>query len=117
MTIKFTYEPDYPRIIFAVMIDARSGTPLANKTGFTQKQFIDAEIAKVTPDVIPYRLESELGVMIAYMSLKTGNMGQTAALYQLTIRPAFQNMAAEIQQNISNFISNSPSQWQGDILI
>jgi hypothetical protein len=115
MIIKFIYEPDYPRIIFACMMDARAGTPLANKPGTIQKEFIDAEIAKVTSEVIPYRLESELGVIIGYISLKTGNMGQTAVLFQETYRPAFANMIPEIQQNISKFVSSLA--WRGDILI
>jgi hypothetical protein len=115
MTIRFIYEPDYPRIIFACMMDARQGTPLANKPGAIQKQFIDSAINAVTPDVIPYRLESELGVMIGYISLKVGNMGQTAVLFQETYRPAFANMVPEIQQNISKFVSSLA--WRDDILI
>lgn len=114
MTIRFIYEPDYPRIIFACMMDARAGTPLANKIGAVQKQFIELEVQKVVPDVIPYRLESDLGVIIGYMSLLTANNGTTVSLYQLVVRPAFQLFSAEIQQNISNFISNNG--WQPDYL-
>lgn len=96
-------------------MDARAGTPLANKPGSIQKQFIDAEIAKVTPEVIPYKIETDLGVLVAYFSLKTGDMGQTAVLFQETYRPAFTNMIPEIQQNISKFVSSLA--WRGDILI
>lgn len=115
MIVRFIYEPDYPRLIFACMMDARARTPLANKPGAIQKQFIDAEIQKVTPDVIPYRLESELGVIIGYISLKTGNMGQTASLFQEVYRPAFVNMVPEIQQNIINFIQSGA--FAADLLI
>lgn len=114
MTFKFTYELDYPRIIFACMIDARAGTPLANKVGSVQKQFIDIEIAKVTSDVIFYRIEEGFGVMAGYFSLLTANQGTTVSLYQFVLRPAFQPFSIEIQQNITNFITNG---WQSDFLI
>lgn len=108
MTIRFIYEPDYPRLIPAILIDARAGTHLANKTGVVIKQFTDAAVAAVTPQTIVYRLEDAvLGVIVGYMTLETGNMGQTAVLSGVTLRPAFQSSAAEIQQNISNFILNS----------
>src|SRR5258707_15820418 len=96
MMIKFIYEPNYPRIIFSVMMDARAGTPLANKPGTTQKQFIDNEIAKDTPDVIPYRLETDLGGMAGYISLLTANQGTKASLYQFMLRPTFKRLSIEI---------------------
>jgi hypothetical protein len=115
MTFRFIYEPDYPRIIFACMMDARAGTPLANKSGAVQKEFIDEEISKVTKDVIFYRLETELGVMGGYFSLLTVNQGTTAGLYQFVLRPAFQGMTAEISEQITTFISGND--WKPDILI
>lgn len=97
------------------MIDARAGTPLANKTGFVQKQFIETEIAKVTLDVIFYRIEEGFGVMAGYMSLLTANQGTTASLYQFVLRPAFQSASIEIQGNITNFIQSGA--WVADLLI
>ncbi len=97
------------------MMDARAGTALANKPGSIQKQFIDAEIAKVTPDIIFYKIETDLGVLVGYFSLKTGNMGQTAVLFQKTYRPAFTNMIPEIQGNITKFVQSGA--FVADILI
>lgn len=114
MTFRFIYEPDYPRIIFACMMDARAGTPLANKIGAVQKQFIDTEVGKVTPDTIVYRIETDLGVLAGFFSLLVGNRGTTVSVYQFVLRPAFQSLGAGIQENISNFISNNG--WQPDYL-
>lgn len=116
MTIRFIYEPDYPRLIFFVMMEARAGTPLANKPGAIQKQFIDNAINAVTPETIMYRLENAAtGVIAGVMTLITENRGQTAAVGTVTLRPAYQSSAEDISQQITIFVNGNG--WQSDILI
>lgn len=116
MTIHFIYEPDYARLIPAILIDARSGTPLANKRGVVIKQFTDAAVAAVTPETIVYRLENATtGVIAGMLTVITGNMGQTAVVGTVTLRPAYQSSGADISQQISNFITGNG--WKPDILI
>lgn len=116
MTIRFIYEPDYPRLIPSIMIEARAGTPLANKTGVAIKQFADAAVAAITTETIVYRLESATnGAIAGIMTLITGNMGQTGVLGTVTLRPAYQSSAAEISTLISIFIQSGA--FVADILI
>jgi hypothetical protein len=116
MTVRFIYEPDYPRLIPAIMIEARAGTPLANKTGAVIKQFTDSAVAAVTPETIVYRIENAvLGVIAGYMTVEVGNMGQTAVLSGVTLRPAYQSSAEDISQQISNFMAENG--WKPDYLI
>lgn len=116
MTIRFIYEPDYPRLIPAIMIEARAGTPLANKTGAVIKQFTDAAVAAVTPENIVYRLEAnDLGIIAGFATVVTIQNGQVGVLGTLVLRPAFQSFTAEISTLIGNFITNNG--FKPDVLI
>lgn len=117
MTLRFIYEPDYPRIIPAILIDARASIPaITNQIGAVIKAYTDAAVLAVTPETIVYRLENAAnGVIAGYMTVKTSNMGQIGVLEGVTLRPAYQNMAVEISQQISNFMSVSG--WKPDILV
>jgi hypothetical protein len=117
MTVRFIYEPDYARLIPAILIDARASIPaIANQVGTVIKAYTDAAVAAVTPETIVYKLENtENGVIVGYMTVKTSNMGQIGILEEVTLRPAYQNMTAEISTLISNFIQSGS--FKADILI
>ncbi len=117
MIIRFIYEPDYLRLIPAILIDVRASIPsIANQVGTVIKAYTDAAVAAITQKTIVYRLENAiLGVMVGYMTVEVGKIGQTAVLSGVTLRPAYQSSAADITQQISNFMAGSG--WQPDFLI
>lgn len=116
MIVRFIYEPDYPRLIPAIMIEARAGTPLANKTGVVIKQFTGAAVAAVTPETIVYRIENAVsGAIAGFMTVNTSNKGQVGVLGGVTLRPAYQSSAAEISEQIAIFVNGNG--WKPDILI
>lgn len=117
MIFRFIYEPDYARIIPAILIDARASIPaIANQAGTVIKAYTDAAVAAVTPETIVYKIErADIAVLCGYFTIITDNMGQTAVFGTVTLRPAFVSSSAEIQQNIAKFVSSLA--WRGDILI
>lgn len=117
MTIRFIYEPDYQRLIPAILIDARASIPaIANQVGTVIKAYTDAAVAAVTPETIVYKLENaDNGATIGIMTVKTSNMGQIGVLGGVTLRPAYESSAADISQQISNFMVENL--FKPDILI
>jgi len=117
MTVRFIYEPDYPRLIPAILIDARASIPaIANQIGSVIKVYTDAAVTAVTPETIVYRLENAVsGVIAGFMTVNTSNRGQVGVLGTVTLRPAYQSSAAEISTLISNFIQSGS--FKADILI
>lgn len=107
------YAEEYSRLIAAIVLESREVIRLVSgKGGFAVYDFFNEEIAKVTDNVVPYKLETETGSLVAYFSVKvTGNAGQ---LYQTFIRPNFQQFTGDINQKISNFIFNG--YWKQDFL-
>lgn len=97
-----------------VIIDSQYNIALiSNKLGVDIKAYTDAEVAKVVAGVIPYRMESDSGNLIGFLTLKT--TGLVAILYQYQLRPAFVQFDTIISQNISTFIAQNT--WVQDILI
>lgn len=101
------------RIIPAIEIDARANNiAIADQIGDVIKAYTDSQVAKVTPDCIVYKLESENGNLAGYIVLKVTN--DVANVFFMTLRPAFLQFSILIDQLISNFISNNS--WQQDFL-
>lgn len=107
------YAEEYSRVIAAIVLESREIIRLiAGKGGFEVYDYFNEEIDKVTDGIVPYKIESETGSLVAYFSVKvTGNAGQ---LYQTFIRPNFQQFADDINQKIAIFIFNG--YWKQDFL-
>ena len=114
MTYYFIYEPDYSRIIPALLIDARASIPeIANQIGMVIKSYTDSKVALVNDETIVYKIETNLGVLAGYFSIQVNTENKTAVLQQFVLRPAFQSFS-EIQAQITKFIQNL--EWQPDFL-
>lgn len=114
MEFNIIYDQDYRRTITAVLTDNRANIPeIRNQIGIVIKQYVDAQVALVTDNVVPYKIETDLGVLVGYFLLQVTNMGQTAVNIQQVIRPVFQSFN-EISGIVSNFITNGS--YQFDIL-
>ncbi len=112
MTIRIIYDIEYSRTIPAVLIDSRKGTPLANQIGSVIKSATDAEVAKVVPGVIPYKLETMQGNLVGYIALQVAS--GAASVYLKGLRPAFQPFDADISSQINTFIISNI--WVNDLL-
>lgn len=111
----FTYDDNFYRTIPACIIDGRGGnTAVAGQIGFVIKDFTDAEVIKARqPGVLPYKMETDNGNLIGFMSIKVVN--GIAGLYQLWLREAYKANLNEITQDISIFITSLS--WEFDTLI
>lgn len=115
MTFNFIYEPMYyPQVIFACMVDARKGTPLANQNGFSIQEYVENQVSLVGDDVLFYKIEDNNGVLVGYLSLKVTNMGKNVTKFQLVIRANFQSFTSEIEDSITSFINTG--RWSPDFL-
>lgn len=114
MTYNFVYEPEYFRIIPAILIDARASIPeIKNQTGFPIKYYTDSQVAQINERSITYKIETELGVLAGYFSIQVNTINKTAILLMQQLRPAFKGFT-EIQTQISNFIQAGT--WKPDYL-
>lgn len=105
---------DYQRMINGILIDSQYLIPaISNKNGFAIKAYCDVEIAKVTDNVIPYKIETENGNVAGFFTLQTN--GSITTLYQKQLRPAFVQFDIELNQLISNFINTN--RWINDTLL
>jgi len=116
VTYRFIYSnPEAARIISGVNLDSRNTiNALKNKDGFGVKTYSDTMIALVDSSVIFYKLETDNGTVAGFVSLKTNLERTTAMIFQLQLRPAFQQFATDISTIINNFIANGA--WRPDIL-
>lgn len=113
MTFYATYIQEYSRVIAAIILEGRqSFAQTKDKTGFQVKAFFDSESNKVVEGVVPYKIQTVDGNLVAYFSVLTS--GLSAQQYQLFIRPSFAQFSGQINQFISNFIGNGS--WTADIL-
>jgi hypothetical protein len=110
MDYYLSYDIEYKRTFNGVLIDSRSAIPaIAGQLGSVIKSFIDKEIALVTPEVLPYKIESSNGNLAGYFTIRLNS--HSGFLFQYQLRPPFVQFNAEISQIINNFIkSNSFSQ-------
>lgn len=105
MTYNFIYEPVYyPQTIRAVMIDARQGTPLANRIGVVIDQFVQQQVDLVTDNTIFYKIETEQGVLAGYFWITVDNIGNFNGNIPPNLRPAYSKNFNDISNLISNFI-------------
>lgn len=115
MNFNFIYEPTYyPQVMFACLVDARKGTPLANQTGDVIKAAVDLEIAQITDNVLFYKIEADDNVLAGYFAIMLNNMGGNPVKFKQVLRPAFQVFSIDISILISNFIQSNG--WQPDFL-
>jgi hypothetical protein len=111
-----TYDLDYKRTIPAVLIENRANIPaIKNQIGTVIKAYTDAEVAKVTETVIPYKVETNQGVLVGFFTIQLSNIGQNAGKLQQVLRPAFQPFNSDITQIINTFITNGG--YVNDILL
>jgi hypothetical protein len=124
MTYRFIYSnSESNRIIPAVLIDKRAAIPeIKNQVGSIIKAYTDARAALVTEDVLFYKIETDLGNLAGYFTLKVVRyisepelLPVYVALLQATqLRPAFEQFSGTISGLISNFITQS--EWSEDYL-
>lgn len=116
MGFLFIYEPgEYRRIIPAVLIDSRATVPaIKNEIGVVIKAYTDAEVDKVTDNVLFFKIETIAnkgqtadGVLVGYFSLTVSDGGFSATLFQFQIRPAFQQFSTQISAEIVTFIGGN----------
>ena len=115
MINNFTYDENYYRTIPACIIDGRKDNPAVyGQIGDVIKAFTDIEVDKASKSgIIPYKMETINGNLVGFMSLEV--KFNTASVYQLWLREAFKGKLAEIQQDISIFITSLS--WTFDKLI
>lgn len=111
------YDPDYKRTFPAVIIENRANIPaIKNQIGMVIKAYSDGEVAKVTENVVPYKIfTSTTGTLVGFFTIQLSNNGQNAVKFQEVLRPAFQSFSDTINQELAIFIQNND--WQRDILL
>lgn len=115
MIYRITYSDDYKRVIPAVIIDGRGlSAATATLSGYEMKAYTDAKVNKVTPNTIPYKIETDNGNLAGYFILMIDYNG-IPVLVDYLFRPAFVQFSSEISQIINNFITSG--NWQFDTLI
>lgn len=111
--ILYTMEPK--RILNAAVMDGRFQNPaLSGMSGFEVKNYVDNQIALITSDVLPYKIETMDGNFVGYISIIVSNIGQTGVEFQRWIRPSFSAFSNEISNAISIFVSQNL--WKPDFL-
>lgn len=109
------YDPDYKRTMPACIIENRANIPaIKNQIGTVIKDYTDGEVAKVTENVVPYKIFTQIGVLVGFFTIQLSNNGQNAVKLQQVLRPQFQSFIG-ISENINNFISSG--NWNNDILL
>jgi hypothetical protein len=115
MNYQIQYEPDYGRLLPAMIIDSRSTIPaIRNQVGSVIKSYTDSKVALIGSNSIYYRIETNLGVIASTFSIDVNTSNKTAVQNIITIRPAFFQFKDEIQVIINNFITSNG--WLGDYL-
>ena len=112
MEFRFIYEFYYAKLIQFVLLDARKTAFPVVGNGNVLQPLVDAKIALVTPNVIPYRIESDNGVIAGYFTLEINENIPT--LQQSQIRPNFGTYSTQINTDINNFIISNG--WRKDYL-
>jgi hypothetical protein len=116
MIYTFVFEPDYTRLIPAILIDCRASIPeIKNQIGDVIKAYIDGQLALIDDTCIVYKIEEITnGVCAGIFVLKVDTGNKTANLLSYRFRPAFQNDTLNILNIIVNFITSSA--WHADML-
>ena len=114
MIYRFIYNDAYKRVIPATLIDSRGVLSIATASGFAVKDYTDSEVAKVTANVIPYKIETDNGTLAGYFNLTVTADRLFATLLNKQLRPAFVKFDSDIANKISIFITSND--WQVDIL-
>ena len=114
MSFIIIYSKDYDRVIPAVIIDAREGTPIANQIGIVIKAYIDEVLNSITSNSIFYTLSTSDAVLAGYFILTVDKENSTVVLNSILLRPAFQKNITEVTLQINNFIAGNT--WKNDYL-
>lgn len=103
MTFNIIYEPDFERLIMAVNNDSTATIPaIRNASGNAILAYNQAQIGLIVPGVNIYKVESETGNLCGFFALQVGPPAKV--LFQ-QVRPNFQSLLDEINQNIVTFIN------------
>lgn len=116
MDYKFIYEPDFNRVMTAVIIDARASIPsIKNQTGFIIKDYVESQTSLITNNCIVYKIEETTNcVLCGYFVIQVDTGNKTATLILKQLRPAFVQFTNEITNQIVTFIQSL--EWQQDYL-
>ena len=111
MIVRFIYDMEYERTIPATIKDARASIPqVKNQIGSVIKTFTDSQVALITDNVLPYKLEIMDGNLVGYIAIRV--VSGEASVYLKQLRPAFVQFDSEISEQINTFIINNI--WQFD---
>lgn len=115
MTYRVIYNDEYKRVIPAILIDSRALAPsIVTATGFEVLAYTNSVADLVTSSVLPYKIETNEGVLSGYFNLTVIESPKSVTLLNKQLRPAFQKYDTDISQVISNFIISG--NWQNDYL-
>ena len=115
MTYYIQYEPDYLRVLPAILIDCRAQIPaIKNQVGSVIKSYTDSQLALITQNSLFYKIETDKGVIANVFSLDVNTSNKTVTLVINKIRPAFLQFSTEINEIINNFITSKG--WFNDYL-
>jgi hypothetical protein len=116
MQFRFIYCQEYNRVFSGVYIDSQYNIPaIANKIGSEIKQWVDAKLALISENVLPYKIETEKGVLAGIVSLEVDSSNAVANVQQKQYRPAYVQFSTQLDQAINDFISSND--WQDDLLM
>lgn len=115
MSYRIIYNDSYKRVIPAVLIDSRASIPaIVTAGGYDVLDYTNSQTALIVSNVVPYKIETDLGNLVGYFNLTIGTNPVSASLLNKQLRPAFQKYDSDITQLISNFIISSD--WVNDYL-
>lgn len=115
MNYFIVYEPDYSRVLPAILIDCRASIPeISNKAGSIIKSYTDIQVGQIGSFSVFYKIETDKGTVAGVFWIDVNTQDNTALLRSSWLRPAFAQFSVEINEIINNFIALK--QWSIDFL-
>lgn len=115
MSYFIQYEPDYIRLLPAMIIESRATIPeIKNQVGIVIQNYTNSQVLLIGVNSLYYKIETDLGCIASTFSIDVNTTNQTGVLNIFTIRPAFVQFKVEIQEIINNFIMSK--EFIGDYL-
>src|SRR4051812_4813711 len=115
MSYVITYLQEVSRTVQAILIDARATTMPDNADGNVIKPIVDAAVAAISTNSIPYKIESDNGSLAAFFVILVDRATFTGSLQDSKIRPQFNSDSTAIDTLIADFIASE--EWKIDFLI
>lgn len=115
MNYHVVYEPDFSRILPAIIIECRASIPeIKNQVGSVIKSFTDSQVSLIGENCIFYKVETDLGNIAMVFAISVNTQNKTANLLLQYIRPAFQENSIGMSNIVINFITSN--NWYADFL-